>query len=174
MSGDTFVITPYGADRKYLQPEDMVTIKGDKKEAGKTPSRSVGLHQKIYELHPEINAVLMSQPYSIMAFAVTGADFDSRTIPESYIMLRDIPRISVTRLYEEPDAIARALSESAQVVMVENNCIVTCGESLLKAFDRLEVADFSAQSIIEAQKLGGVVKINEAQVEEINEAFGLK
>ena len=42
-------------------------------------------------------AVLLAHPVHAMAFAVTDTEFDPRTIPESYILLRDVKRIS----YEE-------------------------------------------------------------------------
>ena len=37
----SFVITPFGRDRAYLQEEDLVRIKGGMKEQGKIPSRAV-------------------------------------------------------------------------------------------------------------------------------------
>ena len=85
LSDGSFLITPYMKDRKYLEPEDIVRIKGGMCELGKTPSRSVLLHQRIYELNPEINSVIIAHPAATMAFAVTDAEFDSRLIPESYI-----------------------------------------------------------------------------------------
>jgi L-fuculose-phosphate aldolase len=47
------------------------------------------------------------------------------------------------------------------------------GTSLLNAFDRLEVADYSAQALIAAQELGPLVAINTAQVDELVVAFKL-
>ena len=44
------------------------------KELGKTPSRAVGLHEKIYAAHPYINAILQATPVHAMAFAVTETD----------------------------------------------------------------------------------------------------
>jgi len=50
----SFVITPFGLDRKYLEPADLVRVENGRAEAGKTPSRSVNLHRRIYELQPAI------------------------------------------------------------------------------------------------------------------------
>jgi len=49
MDGNNFIITPVYLDRKYLQVEDLVRIENGKCEIGKSPSRSMRLHQKIYE-----------------------------------------------------------------------------------------------------------------------------
>ena len=47
------------------------------------------------------------------------------------------------------------------------------GDSLLNAFDRLEVAEYSAKAIIASRQLGDVVAINDAEIDEIEEAFHL-
>ena len=109
-----------------------------------------------------------------MAFNITGQEFDSRIIPESYIMLRDIPRLPFSTAYSDPKAVADTINESTPVVMIQNSCLVTTGVSQLQAFDRLEVAEFSAKALIFSKQLGDIVKITPEQVEEINESFHLK
>jgi L-fuculose-phosphate aldolase len=47
------------------------------------------------------------------------------------------------------------------------------GASLLDAFDRLEVAEFSARSIVASVGLGPVVHIDGADIEDIRASFGL-
>lgn len=170
----TFLITPYGVDRKYIEPEDIVRIEHDWREAGKEPSRSVRLHKLIYDEHPEINAITVAQPEHIMAFGVTHTPIDSRTIPESYISMRDIARVPFGTNITDPEKISKIISEHSPVVMVENDSIISTGNSLINAFDRLEVAEFTANTIIHAKMIGEIVMINEKEVEDINKAFHLK
>ena len=59
------------------------------------------------------------------------------------------------------------------MAIIENDCVITTGETLLKAFDRLEVMEYSAKSVIDAASLGGIVKISSAEVDDIEDAFGL-
>ena len=173
IDNETFIITPFDKDRMYLEPDDIVAIKNGCREKGKNPSRSVQLHMEIYKKHPDINSVIIAYPPNVMAFAITDAEFDSRTIPESYIMLRDIPKISFDEAYSKPETVANTIDSSTPVVMVSNSCIITTGDSMLKAFDRLEVAEFSAKALIFTKQLGDIVRINEKQVEEINKSFNL-
>jgi L-fuculose-phosphate aldolase len=93
VENDKFIITPWGLDRKYLSEEDLVLINGNKREAGKKPSRSVNLHRQIYLKNPAINAILIAHPPNILAFGVSDARFDSRIIPESYLVLKDIQKL---------------------------------------------------------------------------------
>lgn len=174
IDGNNFIITPYGVDRDYLNVEDIVRIQDGKAEKGKRPSRSWGLHEEIYRQHPEINSIIIAHPYNIMAFAVTGAEFDSRTIPESYIALRNVPKLPFGSSFMQPKLTAKEINPSTPVVLVENDCIITTGVNLIKAFDCLEVAEYSAKAIITSNVLGKINQINDKQVEEINEAFHLK
>jgi len=168
---DSFLITPYGADRKNLEIEDMVLIQNGRREAGKLPSRSVVMHQKIYEKHPDINAIFLAFPPNLMAFAVSATPFDTRTIPESYILLRDIPLLPFGPQYLDLEELATTISKDSPMVLIENDCLISTGTDLLQAFDRLEVAEFSAKAIIAARALGPVVPINEEQTQDLNRVF---
>lgn len=174
IDGDTFIITPHNVDRMYLEPEDIVTIRGSMKESGKTPSRSVLLHKLIYQMHPEINSLIIAHPHNVMAFALTDAEFDSRTIPESYIMLRDVPKFPFGSTFIDFEKLAATISMISPVVLIENDCVLVAGTSLINAFDRLEVTEYTAKSIISSVHIGEIVKISKKQVEEINTAFKLE
>ena len=174
LSDGSFLITPYGQDRAYLEEDDLVLIKAGRKEQDKIPSRAVGLHQKIYETNPNINAVLQAHPVHAMAFVVTDAEFDPRTIPESYILLRDVKRHPYTEMYAQQENTAKAFSESNPAIMVDNDCVIVTGGSLLQAFDRLEVMESTAHSIINASAVGEIVHITQEEVEDLKVAFNLK
>ena len=174
LSDGSFLITPFGLDRAYLQEGDLVRVKAGMKEQGKTPSRAVIFHQKIYEKQPEIKAILQAHPVHSMAFAVTDAAFDPRTIPESYILLRDVKKLPYEQVYVDPDATAGAFSPVHPAMMIENSCVVVTGESLLQAFDRLEVMESTANSIILSKEIGEIVHITDAEVEDRKKAFHLK
>ena len=161
LSDGSFLITPYKKDRKYLEPEDIVRIKNGMCEEGKTPSRSALLHK------------IIAHPPAIMAFACTDAAFDSRTIPESYINLRDVKRLPYASSSLDVEGTADALCETTPVLIIDNQCVIVAGTTLLNAFDRLEVLDYSAKAIIAARDIGPLVMISPEQVKDIEVAFNL-
>ena len=111
----------------------------------------------------------------MMAFAVTDKVFDARLIPESYIALREVKKFPFGSTFMQPEMLSRELSVKSPVAIIENDCLIAVGTSLINAFDRLEVMEYSAKSLVEAAALGaGVVKISDAEVEEIKTGFGLK
>ena len=173
LSDGSFLITPYGVDRAYMDESDLVLIKHGMKEQGKVPSRSVKLHRIIYEKHPEIRSVLGANPIHAMAFAVTGEELDPRTIPESYIMLREIKKVPYSAIYLKPGMLADMFSEKTHVLICENSQILATGDSLLNAFDRLEVTEATAHSILLALDIGPLVHISDSEIKEINELFNL-
>jgi L-fuculose-phosphate aldolase len=173
LSDGSVLITPYNKDRAYVQVEDIVRVKDGMKERGKTPSRAILLHERIYSRHPDIKAILVAHPIHLMAFAVTDAVFDPRTIPESYILLREIQKIPFETIYQDIDKIADLINQRTPALLVENDSIITTGNSLLQAFDRLEVAEATATSLYLSHSIGDVVHIKKDQIKELNKAFGL-
>ena len=172
LEGDSFLITPYLVDRKHLEVGDLVRIDLGKREAGKMPSRSVRLHREIYARQPHVRSVIIAHPPSIMAFAVTGERFDSRTIPECYVMLRNVPKLPFGATFLEPERTAALFVPGTPLALVQNDCAVVTGNSLIQAFDRLEVAEYSARALVACRSLGEVVMIDPLQVAEIERAFG--
>lgn len=170
---DSFLITPTGHDRRTLAIEDIVLVRNGVREAGKNPSRSVRLHEAIYTRHPDIHSIMTAQSPNATAYAITTAVFDSRTIPESFILLRDIPLVPFKTLYTQAESIAEMVSLSSPVLLIQNDCVLTVGTDILNAFDRLEVAEFSARSLIDSVYLGDLVPIGAGEIQDLEKAFNL-
>ncbi len=174
LSDGSFIITPYDMDRKYLEPQDLVLIENGMKESGKHPSRSVNLHAAIYEKHPDIQSVIVAHPPHIMAFAITDSEFDARLIPESYIALKNVRKFPFGSSFMQPSLLADEISIKNPVCIIENDCVICGGTSLLNAFDRLEVMEYSAKSVIDTTVLGSpIVNIKPDEVKDIEVAFNL-
>jgi L-fuculose-phosphate aldolase len=106
-----------------------------------------------------------------MAFGVTHSLLDVRTIPESWIFLQDIPSLPFGIHKMDRRDIPELLSEGNPAVIIRNDSILVTGDKLLQTFDRLEVAEFSAKSLVMAKPIGQLVPINNQQVEELRMAF---
>lgn len=174
LGGDSFLISPYGLDRSYLDESDFVLIKEGQRERGLTPSRAVIMHKEIYAANPEIRAIISAQSPAVTAFTVTNTPLESAIIPESYIELRDMPLISFGRQFTDEKGLAAEISQRTPVVLLQNDAILTTGRSLTEAYDRLEVAEFSANAILNAARLGEVQRIGRQELEAIRKKFGLR
>ena len=168
-----FLITPRDVARWDILPNDIVQIRNGMAEAGKVPSRSVALHHRIYQLNPHINSIITTQPTNLMAHAVSGQKFDVRTIPESWIFLQDVPSIPFGLLYNDVDSMAKMFNDN-RVVLVENDCVFVTGDKLLNTFDYLEVAEFSANSLVMASSIGPLQPMGDKEIDELRIAFNVK
>ena len=169
--GNDFLITPSSMQRWDLDPEDIVQVKDGMVEAGKRASRSVALHYEIYRRNPKVNSIIMTQSPALMGFCTTGVKFDVRTIPESWIFLQDIPTFPFGSQYNEHLAELADEFKKRPFVMLENDSVVVTGDKLINTFDRLEVADFSARSLVLAAPLGKLNPITDEEIEELRVAF---
>jgi L-fuculose-phosphate aldolase len=106
-----------------------------------------------------------------MAYAVTGRPLATKTIPESYVVLRDVPFIPYGQQYDAPEELSAALSPKAPVVLIQNDTVLATGATIHQAFDRLEVAEFTAFSLISTQHIGPLVPIGEADMRALPCAF---
>ncbi|MCA9270440.1 MAG: class II aldolase/adducin family protein, partial [Planctomycetales bacterium] len=89
---DAFVITPTQMDRETLTEADLVLVSQGRRQKGQKASRAVLAHQAIYRAHADVQAICFAHPVNATAFSVTDSQFDARTIPESYVFLRDVRR----------------------------------------------------------------------------------
>lgn len=171
LEDDSFLITPTDYDRASIENDDLVLVHAGQRETGKIPSRSVRLHEAIYRQHPRIRSIITSQAPYITAYAVAERPMDTKTIPESYIMLMDVPKIPYGHLYTQRQAIAEAVSSQTPVLLLQNDCVLTTGTTPMQAFDRLEVAEFTARSLIETASIGSLISIGDAEIADLKRAF---
>ena len=172
VEAQSFLITPYGIDRSHLELEDIVLVRDGCAEQGKQPSRAATLHHVIYTQHPDIECIITAQCPNAMAYAVTGQPLDSKTIPESYVVLRNVPLVPYGSAYDAPEVVSAALSKNSPAVLIQNDTLLTTGATIHQAFDRLEVADFTAFSLLNSARIGPLVPIGPTEVAELEQKFG--
>ena len=170
---DAFLITPTQLDRATLDISDFVLVCGTQREAGKKASRAALAHQSIYRKHPHVQAIVFAHPVNATAFSVTDSAFDARTIPESYVFLRDVRRVPYGTQYQHDGSIADFVSVASPAAILENDGVLVTGSSVLDAFDRLEVLESTSEAIINAGSIGKVAEMSDEVITELRAAFNL-
>jgi L-fuculose-phosphate aldolase len=168
---EVFLITPHRADRSTLDVSDIVLVRGDAAELGKTPSSAAVNHRAIYAAHPRIRAIVTAYPVNATAFSVTSADLDTRTIPESYVFLRETHRVPYGVQFGDGRELAAMTDLANPALIFENDGVQVCGASVLDAFDRLEVLEATAEAMINSRSLGDMVPMPESAIVELKAAF---
>jgi L-fuculose-phosphate aldolase len=155
LEGNDFLVTPRRRDRLELEAPGIVRARPGFCEAGKRPSRAALLHAHIYQRNPDVGAVINAQPAHASAFCMTKAALSSNTIPESYLVLRDVPKLPFACIVEDAARLAAQVSlKKCPVVLIENEGAVVVGKDVLDAFDRLEVLEATAEAMLLSRPLG--------------------
>lgn len=167
----SFLITPTKQDRELLEIEDLVLVNGHQRESGKLASRAADAHRAIYDAHPDVHAIVFAHPVNATAFSVTDSDFDVRTIPESYVFLRDVKRVPYGIQYRDSQQIAEYVSARSPAAILENDGVIVTGRSVLDTFDRLEVLESTAEAVINARTVGDISTMPDSVINELRTAF---
>ena len=170
---DSFLITPTQQDREHIDIGDFVRIDGPQREAGKKASRAVLSHQAIYRKHPDVQAIIFAHPVNATAFSVTETALDVRTIPESYVFLRDVQRVPYGIQFQNDGRIADYITAANPAALLENDGVLVTGSSILDVFDRLEVLESTAEAVINARAIGQVTTMGDDVIQELRAAFKL-
>lgn len=173
LDAESFLITPTKQDRERLTVDDFVLVQGGMRERGKLASRAAEAHLAIYQNHPDVEAVVFAHPVNATAMSVTDSEFDVRTIPESYVFLRDVKRVPYGTQYRDDGAIADYVSAKTPAAILENDGVVVTGRSVLDVFDRLEVLESTAEAVINAKHVGEISTMPDAVIDELKAEFSL-
>ncbi len=173
LGDDAFLITRHRVDRHTIGVEDLVLVQNGVPESGKVPSSSSGNHRAIYRAHLKVNAIVHAYPVNATAYSVTESPLDTRTIPESYIFLRDVGRVPHDLQFGDGTELAARTSPTHPILLLENDGVQVCGTSVLDAFDRLEVLESTAEAMINATSLGEISLMPGGVIDELERAFGL-
>lgn len=164
-----FLLTPNSIPGWLLSPGDVREF--DLAHSGGDSDRYASVHRAIYANKPHIRSIIIASPAHLMAFAVCDARLDMRTIPESWILLQDIPSVEFGQPERDSEAFSRMFEPEHPAVLVRHDALYVTGATALQAFDRLEVAELSARALIAARQLGGVAPMDDEQVAELRRRF---
>jgi L-fuculose-phosphate aldolase len=177
VDAESFLITPHRVDRSTLDVDEVVLVRRGQAEAGQTPSSAAVNHRTVYDAHPEVMAVVNAYPVNATAFSVTDVPLDTRTIPESYVFLRDVGRAPFgarfARGSEQAPSPSALVTPRRPAVILQNDGVQVCGMSVLDAFDRLEVLETTCEAMINSRPLGPMAPMSDQAIEELKRAFKL-
>lgn len=179
INSESFIINRDSADRanlgasdiQYVNKGNVYFVKGGDIKTKCACCDYLPSVEAIFNRMPEVNNIFISMPAAAMSFAITHRQFDSRLIPESYIMLKDVGTLPCGAIIGASEELFGKLSTACPVVIADNEAILTIGKNITKTFDRMEVLDYSARSVVMASHVADINPINSTEVEEIDSNF---
>jgi len=159
MNDETVLITPAGAMKGFLQPEQLahIDMQGRSIDNGPRCSTEAGIHLVSYRERPDVRAVLHCHPPHAVALTLAGIDMQIPLIPEIIVTIGGIPTapFATPGTDELPNSI-QAIVRCSDTVVMQNHGSVTLGTNLLDAFKKLDMLEHTAKILWLANCVGTV------------------
>ena len=157
VSKDHILLTPSGMNKGLLLKEDIIVLdlSGNTVEGNGRASKEYPMHQMIYQMRPDVKAVIHTHPVFATAFALAGKNIPDNYLIETTMMLPDIALAE----YAPPgtQALAEAIRPHvpvSNVVLLKNHGALTYGKDLTDAYNKMEVLESIAKTIIMSKIMG--------------------
>lgn len=161
------VTTPTGVSKRWMKPEEMVIVDmAGRKVSGKCqPSSEIQVHLTIYEMRPDIHAVVHAHPCTATAFAASGLDLTEPICSELVLTLGKIPLAPYAHpgTRELSDAL-RPFIKDHDAILMESHGVVTYAENIQKAYLSMEAVEHCATISLVTKLLGCQKTLNEQAV----------
>lgn len=165
-SEESILITPSRRDFRLMTERDLVRVHlgSGKAEGQRKPSSEWRLHVAIYQVRPDVNAVI--HHHAVWASAVAVA---RKTIPVLIDEAADIGPIPTapyapSASQELAETVAAELVGGSNAVLLANHGAVAVGRDLKEAFRRAVEVERLAKIYLGATLLGGARALDEAAV----------
>lgn len=167
------LVTPTGFSKGMMDPDDMVEVDldGNKLSGSNNPSSEITMHLTIYQMRPDVGAVVHAHPCTATAFASAGIALDQPLCSEIVITLGAVPLApyATTGTHELSDSLAPYIPQHNAILMA-NHGVVTYGRDLRQAYLRMEAVEHYAKIVLAARQLGTARSLNDHQLEELFQA----
>ncbi len=165
-----FLTTPTGTCKGWIEPADLVVVddQGRKLSGARPPSSEFDMHRVIYEVRPDVNAIVHAHPALATAFTVAGRSLAAPVLTEGLLTIGVI----VTAGYATPGTPAlgaglRDLVRQHDAILLEHHGAVTCGKDLDTAFWAMEIVEHTARTHLAAEALGGARSLPGTEVDRL-------
>jgi len=169
------VLTPSGIDKGEIRADQVAILglDGTNCTPELKPSIESAMHLAIYRRHPGVQAIVHAHPPTASLFCATEESINTHLTAEAYAILGE-PILAPYRRMGTADLAesAAAAVEAGVAVLLQNHGIIAVGDTLLQAFDRLEVLDVAARQTLMAMSLAGVRPLTLEQRRELDRFMG--
>jgi L-fuculose-phosphate aldolase len=167
---DRILATPTGVSKGMMDPEDLIIcdLNGNKVEGERECTTEIMMHTTIYQMRPDVQAVVHAHPPVATGFAVAGRPLNLALLPEVIIGLGCIP-LADYGLPGTPE-LSEALKPfipTYDALLMANHGAVCYADDLMKAFFRMETVEHFARITLVAELLGGPRVLPRVEVEKL-------
>jgi len=150
----------------------IITMTGNNLSENLKISMESKMHLAIYSRRPDVKAIVHAHPIFSTSFAIAGKEIKTNLAGEARAIL-GVPvkaAYALMSTQELADKVSGA-SLKGNVILMENHGILTVGENLLQAYDRMEVLESAAKMTFITTLLGGGKELTDEELKSIDKLF---
>ncbi len=174
VSDQHVLITPTKVRKRLMEPADIVVVSIDGTTVyaseGRRPTGETPMHLRIFELRPDLNAIVHAHPPALTGFSLVDTDILAKPLlPEPVLEIGPLVQIP----YAEPisnelaDQFAAKIHLSNAWIMRNHGVTIASSEGIDRALEFTEMAEAMAASVAYAATIGAVNQIPRAEVEKM-------
>ncbi|MCR5261627.1 MAG: class II aldolase/adducin family protein [Candidatus Gastranaerophilales bacterium] len=171
-SGNKVYITATGTALGFLSEKDVVEIDMDGKEfnSNEKASSEKFMHLAIYKLRPDLKAIIHCHSPFTTAFAACRKELAAPIIAENILYFGKIPvaDYGMPSSQQLTDNTSKLFADYDTVLMA-NHGIVAAGETLKKAFFKLETAETYAKTYVYSKIIDGQILLDGKDLDDLKE-----
>lgn len=176
VSSELILLTPSATDKGNMQAEQIAEIglDGTNHTPHLKPSIETSMHLEIYKHLPHVQAIVHAHPPCASSFTVVRKPINVRLVAEAYAIVGE-PVMAPYALMGTPElasSVAESFQKETVCILLENHGVLCVGDTLLQAFDRIEVLENAAQIHLYSAQLGGAIELNTEQCRAIDLMMG--
>ena len=167
---ERILVTPTGVCKGHLALQDLLVTdpSGAVMFGTGRPSSEILMHLLFYTLRPDVHAVCHAHPPTATGFAAAGRALEEAVLPEVIMDLGSIPLAP----YGTPGTweLCKGLEPLVpkhDAILLENHGVVTCGQDLTTAYQRMETVEQFARILLTAECLGGPHLLSRADLQKL-------
>jgi L-fuculose-phosphate aldolase len=180
LDAERILATPTGVCKGMMAPDDLIVVdmKGNKISGRRERTSEIMLHLTIYDMRPDINAVLHAHPPVATGYASAGRSLNQALLPEVIIGLGCVPLAEYglpgTPAITEP---MLPLIPKYDALLMANHGAVCYGPDAFAAYFRMESVEHFARIALVTELLGGARVLPRGEVNKLLDArsrYGVK
>jgi L-fuculose-phosphate aldolase len=176
LDGDRLLTTPKSVCKGYLTPDMLVVtdLAGRKLAGDRDPSTELLMHLAVYELRPDVRAVVHAHPPIATGFAVAGIPLDRAVLAEVVTTLGSIPiaEYGTPSTRELADAVRQYVKAHDGLLLANHGALTAAGD-LTSAYFKMETIEHFARISLAARLLGRERVLSREEVMRLQDLRGL-
>lgn len=170
MDDGCILATPTGVCKGMMKAEDLIlcNLQGERLCGDRERTSEMGMHLTIYNVRPDVKAVVHAHPPVATGFAAAGRALDVALLPEVVISLGWVP-LAEYGLPGTP-ALTQGMLRyipKYDALLMANHGVVCYGDDVFQAYSRMEIVEHFARITLVAELLGGARALPRVEVQKL-------